>query len=220
MIQLFTAHTPNGWKISIALEELGLPYEVRPIRLEKDEQKEPWFRRLNPNGRIPVIVDKSNDDVAVFESGAILIYLAEKSGMLFPQEPRRRSEVLQWLMFQMSGLGPMQGQAHVFHRYAPQKIEYALERYQSETRRLYEVLDQRLSAHEYLVDDYSIADIACWPWVRLHGWAGVSIDDLSHLRRWFETLGKRPAVQIGSEIPGSDPEAQKRWLDRFQKGTG
>ena len=217
MIKLYTAPTPNGWKISIMLEELGLPYRVRPIRLDQNEQKEPWFLELNPNGRIPVIVDTDADDFAVFESGAILLYLAEKTGRFLPSDPKKRSQVIQWLMFQMGGLGPMQGQAHVFFRYTPEPIEYAIKRYQKETARLYEVLDKRLKDREYLVDEYSIADMATWPWVRLHGWAGVSIDDLPHLQRWCETMEKRPAVQRGFEIPGSDPEAQRRWLKEFQK---
>jgi len=217
MIKLYTAPTPNGWKISIMLEELGLPYRVRPIRLDQNEQKEPWFLELNPNGRIPVIVDTDADDLAVFESGAILLYLAEKTGRFLPSDPKKRSQVIQWLMFQMGGLGPMQGQAHVFFRYAPEPIAYAIERYQKETARLYEILDERLKDREYLVDEYSIADMATWPWVRLHGWAGVSIDDLPQLQRWCETMEKRPAVQRGFEIPGGDPEAQQRWLKEFQK---
>ncbi len=217
MIQLYTAHTPNGWKASIALEELGLDYQVRPILLDRGEQKEDWFLELNPNGRIPVIVDKAADDWVVFESGAILLYLAEKTGRLLPQDTRQRSEVMQWLMFQMAGLGPMQGQAHVFFRYAPEKIPYAFERYQQETARLYGILEARLRDREFLVGDYSIADIATWPWVRLHGWAGVLIDDLKNLQRWLEAIDKRPAVQVGKEIPGGDEEAQKRWLESFQR---
>ena len=217
MIKLYTAPTPNGWKISIMLEELGLPYRVRPIQLDQNVQKETWFLELNPNGRIPVIVDTDADDFAVFESGAILLYLAEKTGRFLPSDPKKRSQVIQWLMFQMGGLGPMQGQAHVFFRYTPEPIEYAIKRYQKETSRLYEILDERLKDREYVMDEYSIADMATWPWVRLHGWAGVSIDDLPHLQRWCETMEKRPAVQRGFEIPGSDPEAQSRWLKEFQK---
>ncbi len=219
MIQLYTAPTPNGWKASIMLEELGARYSVRPIRLDQGEQKEPWFLELNPNGRIPVIVDTEAGNFAIFESGATLIYLAEKHGRFLPTDPKARSEVIQWLMFQMGGVGPMQGQAHVFLRYAPEKIEYAIKRYQGETARLYGVLNERLKEREYLVGEYSIADIATWPWVRLHGWAGVEIDDLTHLKRWCETMEKRPAVQRGIEVPGSDPEAQRRWLEEFQKGN-
>ncbi|MFQ5513188.1 MAG: glutathione S-transferase family protein [Myxococcota bacterium] len=218
MITLYTAHTPNGWKASITLEELGLPYRVRPIQLDRGEQREPWFLALNPNGRIPVIQDGEAEDFTVFESGAILIYLAEKAGRLLPAEPRARSEVLQWLMFQMGGVGPMQGQAHVFFRYARERIEYAIDRYHKETARLYGVLDKRLADREFLAGEYSIADIATWPWVRLHGWAGVSIDELPHLQRWLETVEKRPAVQTGKEIPGGDEESRRRWLERFQAG--
>ena len=209
MIDLYTAATPNGWKVSIALEELGLPYQVHPIRLEKLEQKEPWFLALNPNGRIPAIVDRSNGDFPVFESGAILIYLAERTGRLLPLEPKPRSIVLQWLMFQMGGLGPMQGQANVFFRYAPEKIQYAIERYQNETRRLYAVVDARLADNEYLAGEYSIADIATWPWVSIHAWAGLEIGDLPNLARWLEAVGKRPAVQKGRAVPAPlDPDAR------------
>ena len=186
-----------------------MPYQVHPLRLEKLEQKEPWFLALNPNGRIPAIVDRSNGDFAVFESGAILIYLAEKSGRLLPHEPKARSVALQWLMFQMAGVGPMQGQANVFFRYAPEKIQYAIDRYQNETKRLYAVLDARLREHEYLAGDYSIADISTWPWVSIHAWAGVEIGDLPHLSRWLEAVGKRPAVQKGRAVPVPiDPNAR------------
>jgi glutathione S-transferase/GST-like protein len=209
VIDLYTAATPNGWKVSIALEELGLPYQVHPIRLEKLEQKEPWFLALNPNGRIPAIVDRSNGDFPVFESGAILIYLAEKTGRLLPAEAKARSVVLQWLMFQMGGVGPMQGQANVFFRYAPEKIQYAIDRYQNETKRLYGVLDGRLRDNEYLAGDYSIADIATWPWVSIHSWAGVELEGLPNLARWLELVGKRPAVQKGRAVPTPiDPNAR------------
>jgi GST-like protein len=201
MIDLYTAPTPNGWKASIMLEEIGLPYQVRPIDLGKLEQKQDWFLEINPNGRIPAIVDRDADDFAVFESGAILLYLAEKTGRLLPTDLRGRSTVVQWLMFQMGGVGPMQGQANVFFRYAPEKIEFAIERYQRETRRLYEVLDRRLGRSEYLAGDYSIADIATWPWVSIHEWAGVDTDGLDHLKRWLEQIGARPAVRRGREIP-------------------
>jgi GSH-dependent disulfide-bond oxidoreductase len=201
VIDLYTAPTPNGWKVSIALEELEQAYTVHPIRLDKLEQREPWFLALNPNGRIPAIVDRANGDFAVFESGAILVYLAERAGRLLPTEPKARSLAMQWLMFQMSGVGPMQGQANVFFRYAPEKIQYAIDRYQNETRRLYEVLDRRLADAEYLAGDYSIADIATWPWVSIHAWAGVPIEGLPALSRWLESVGKRPAVQKGRAVP-------------------
>ena len=147
MIELFTAETPNGWKASIALEELALPYQVRPIALSQNEQKQAWYLKLNPNGRIPTIVDHDNGDFAVFESGAILIYLAEKTGRLMPKDPKGRSRVIQWTMFQMGGIGPMMGQANVFFRYAPEKIPYAIDRYQREVRRLFELLDTQLAEH-------------------------------------------------------------------------
>ncbi|WP_027896980.1 glutathione S-transferase family protein [Zestomonas thermotolerans] len=201
MIELFTAATPNGHKVSIALEELGLPYQVRVLSFDKREQKAPEFLRINPNGRIPAIVDHDNDDFPVFESGAILIYLAEKTGRLMPSDPKGRSRVIQWLMFQMGGIGPMQGQANVFYRYFPEKLQPAIDRYQHETRRLYEVLDGRLAETEYLAGDYSIADIATFPWVRVHDWAGVSVDGLEHLQRWLAAIESRPAVQRGLQVP-------------------
>ena len=201
MIDLYTAETPNGWKISITLEELQLPYKVHALALSKNEQKEPWYLKINPNGRIPAIVDHDFDDFTVFESGAIMIYLAEKAGGLLPQDVKGRSRVIQWLMFQMGGVGPMMGQANVFYRYAPEKIPYAIERYQREVRRLLEVLNTRLADREYLADDYSIADIANWTWVSGHGWAGVSIDGLDHLQRWMKKIAERPAVQRGRAVP-------------------
>jgi glutathione S-transferase len=219
MIELYTAPTPNGWKASIMLEEVGLPYEVRPISLHQGEQREPWYLRLNPNGRIPTIVDRDEGDFAVFESGAILIYLAEKTGKLLPKDEKGRSVALQWLMFQMGGIGPMQGQANVFFRYAPEKIDYAINRYQEETARLYRVLDTRLAESEYLAGDYSIADIATWPWVRIHDWAGVSVDDMPHLQRWVAAVAERPAVSKGVDVPGQiDPEMQRTWIEKFRKG--
>jgi GSH-dependent disulfide-bond oxidoreductase len=201
MIELFTAATPNGWKISIALEEMGLPYSLRPLALSKLEQKEEWFLKINPNGRIPAIVDHDNGDFAVFESGALMIYLAEKAGKLLPKDVKGRSLVIQWLMFQMGGIGPMMGQANVFFRYAPEKLPYAIDRYQRECRRLFEVLDGQLRDHEYLADDYSIADIANWSWVHSYKWSGVSIDGLEHLERWIDKVGARPAVQRGRDLP-------------------
>jgi len=202
MIDLYTAPTPNGWKASIALEELGIAYQVHPINLMAGEQRNPEYLKINPNGRIPTIVDRDEGGFSVFESGAILIYLAEKTGRLLPLDRRGRSRVIQWVMFQMGGIGPMQGQANVFFRYFPEKIPAAIDRYQKETKRLYEVLDRQLEGREHLCDELSIADIATWPWVRLHDWAGVAIDDLPHLSRWLEALAKRPAFQRGVEIPG------------------
>lgn len=201
MIHLYTSLTPNGHKASIMLEETGLDYEFTYVRLQEGDQKKPDFLKMNPNGRIPVIVDKANDDFVVFESGAILLYLAEKSGQFLPTEIKKRSEVLQWVMFQMGGLGPMQGQAHVFVRYAPEEIPFAIKRYQDETRRLYEVYDQRLADHEYLCGDVSIADFATFPWVLVHPWAKVSLDGLPNLQRWLDTMNARAGVQAGLQIP-------------------
>jgi GSH-dependent disulfide-bond oxidoreductase len=201
MIELFTAATPNGWKASITLEELALPYKVRRIDFEKREQKEPWYLAINPNGRIPTIIDHDNGGFAVFESGALMIYLAEKAGKLLPADVKGRSLVIQWLMFQMGGIGPMMGQANVFYRYAPERIPYAIERYQREVRRLLEVLDTRLKDHEFLAGDYSLADIANWSWVRGYKWSGVKLDGLDHLARWLDAIGTRPAVKRGVDVP-------------------
>ncbi len=208
MIKLFTAETPNGWKVSIALEEMGLPYEFRHIDLVNREQKESWFLELNPNGRIPVIIDRGANDLVLFESGAILIYLAEKTGRLLPRAEPGRSRALQWLMFQMGGIGPMMGQANVFFRYFPEKIQPAIDRYQNECRRLFEVLNTQLGRTEYLAGDYSIADIANWAWVRTHEWSGVSIEGLDHLKRWIDALARRPACIRGIKVP-VDLEKQK-----------
>jgi len=207
MIDLYTAATPNGHKVSIALEELGLPYEVHALRFDQQEQKTADYLKINPNGRIPAIVDRDMDNFAVFESGAILLYLAEKTGQLIPSDVKGRSQVVQWLMFQMGGVGPMQGQANVFFRYYPEKLQGPIERYQHETRRLYEVLDRRLAEVEYLAGDYSIADIATYPWVRVHDWAGVAVDGLTHLQRWMAALAARPAVQRGLLVPQHEADA-------------
>ncbi len=216
MIELYTAATPNGWKASIALEELGLPYELKAIALDKNEQKTPEFLEINPNGRIPAIIDR-DADITVFESGAILQYLAEKTGKLMPSDPKGKYSVIQWLMFQMGGVGPMQGQANVFYRYFPEKIQPAIDRYQHETRRLYEVLDGRLKGRDWLADDYSIADIANFTWVHVHFWAGVEVEGLDNLQAWMERMRSRPAVQKGLNVPppavdlsqASDEEAKK-----------
>jgi glutathione S-transferase len=206
VIELYTWTTPNGRKVSIALEEMELAYEVHPVPLKTGAQKTPAFLAINPNGRIPAIVDRDEDDFAVFESGAILIYLAEKCGRFLPADVKGRSVVLQWLMWQMGGLGPMHGQANVFNRYFPEKLPSVIKRYQDETKRLFGVMDRRLAEQPFLAGDYSIADMACWPWVMQHDWAGVEIDDLPHLGRWLETVGGRPAVQRGAAIPV--PQAQ------------
>ncbi len=201
MIKLFTAPTPNGWKVSIALEELELAYSVRAISLAAGEQKSPWYLKINPNGKVPAIVDHDNDGFVVFESGAILIYLAERAGHLLPTDTAGRSRVLQWLMLQMGGVGPMMGQANVFFRYAPEKIPYAIERYQREVSRLFGVLDTQLAHSEFLAGEFSIADIAHWSWVHTHAWSGVTIDGLPHLARWLAAVAERPAVQRGIDVP-------------------
>ena len=201
MIELYTATTPNGWKVSICLEELGVPYNVKFIDFAENEQKESWYLELNPNGRIPTIVDRGNNNFKVFESGAILIYLAEKHGKLLPTDGKQRSIALQWLMFQMGGVGPMQGQLLVFQRNAPEKIQFALDRYMNESLRLYGVLDTRLKDTEYLANDYSIADIATWPNVSLSNWAGIDLSDFPHLSRWFDAIAARPAVIRGRAVP-------------------
>jgi GSH-dependent disulfide-bond oxidoreductase len=201
VIDLYTASTPNGHKVSILLEELGVPYTVHAIDLMRGDQKKPDYVKLNPNGRIPTIVDPDNGGFAVFESGAILIYLAEKYGRFLPKDVNGRSTVIQWLMFQMGGIGPMQGQANVFFRYLPEKIQLAIDRYQNETKRLYKVLEKRLEGREYLCDEYSIADIANFTWVNIHAWAGVAVDDLPNVTAWLKRIRERPAVQRGLAVP-------------------
>jgi GST-like protein len=197
-IKLYTAATPNGWKVSIALEEMGLPYEVRVIDFATKEQKADWYVKLNPNGRIPTLDD---DGFIMFESGAILIYLAEKTGRFLPRDVHGRGRVLQWLMFQMSGVGPMMGQANVFFRYFPEKIPPVIERYQREVMRLFGVLDRQLASHEYIAGEYSIADMALWPWVSGYEWSGVSVAEFPNLERWLALVGARPAVQAGRDVP-------------------
>jgi glutathione S-transferase/GST-like protein len=223
MIELYTSATPNGHKASVTLEELGLDYAAIAINLSKGDQKTPEFLAMNPNGRIPVIRDRGADDLVVFESGAIMIYLAEKTGRLLPTSEPSRSRVLQWLMFQMSGIGPMMGQANVFYRYFPEKIQPAIDRYQNETRRLFEVLDSALQDSEWLADDFSIADIANWCWVRTYRWSGVSRDGLPHLDRWLEQMKARPACRAGVEVPEPRPidgelkgDDEKKFVDRAQ----
>lgn len=201
MITLYTAATPNGWKASVTLEELALDYEVRAFDLGTGEQKAPDYLRINPNGRIPAIVDHDAGDFAVFESGAVMIYLAEKAGALLPRDPKRRSLALQWLMFQMGGIGPMMGQANVFFRYWDETLPKVIARYQNETRRLLGVLDGRLAEAEWLAEGFSVADIANWCWARTHPWSGVSIDGLDHLARWMAAMEARPACQRGVRVP-------------------
>lgn len=216
MIDLYTAATPNGWKISILLEELALPYTVHKLDLGANDQKQPWFLAINPNGRIPAIVDRGNGDFAVFESGAIMVYLAERAGQLFGTDEKSRSRVLQWLMFQIGGVGPMMGQANVFHRYFPEKIQPAIDRYQREVRRLFEVMDGHLKGRDWLADDYSIADIANWSWAHSHDWSGVSIDGLDALAAWMERVGNRPAVIRGRDVP-TPRAAEQSAAERTEK---
>ena len=211
-IDLYTAATPNGYKVSIALEELKLSYNVINIDLSKNVQKEAWFLKLNPNGRIPVL--KYNNDI-IFESGAILYYLAEKHQKLIPNSKKKKLEVLQWLMFQMSGVGPMQGQANVFFRYLEKKIPTAISRYQNECRRLYEVLDKQLKGKRWICDEYSIADIANWSWVRIYFWSGINIDGLDNLQKWMKRMEKRPACIKGIEIPKR--ESSKKVVKNVRK---
>jgi len=221
MIDLYTAPTPNGWKASITLEELAIPYEVHIVNLMGGDQKTPEYLKINPNGRIPAIVDRDEDDFAVFESGALMIYLAEKAGRLLPTDRRGRSRVIQWLMIQMGGVGPMMGQANVFYRYFPEKLQAAIDRYQNESRRLFEVLNGRLAESEWLADDFSIADIANWSWVRTYKWSGVSIDGLDHLSRWMGQMAARPACQRGVDVPFPLPMLadDSKEAESFAKGA-
>ena len=216
-ITLYTAPTSNGYKVSIALEELSLEYAVRHLHFEKNEQKTKKFLSLNPNGRIPVIVDHSSNNFVLSESGAILIYLAEKSGRLIPENEYLRFEVLQWVMFQMSAVGPMMGQAMFFQRIAAPKgivDDYAIDRYVKESRRLLEIIDHRLSDREYICDEFSIADIAIFPWARAHRWGNIDVSDLVHLSRWFELMEAKDSVQKGIRVPsGKYPVAFSRFTD-------
>lgn len=200
MIDLYTFTTPNGRKASVMLEEVGLPYTMHKIDISKGEQFNPEFIAINPNSKIPAIVDR-DANLSVFESGAILIYLAEKTGKLLPTEPKARYGVLQWLMFQMGGVGPMFGQLNHFKKFAPEKIPYAINRYEKETLRIYGVLDKQLEAQEFLGGDYSIADIATYPWVAIYEFQGLTLNEHPHLKRWVETIRERPAVQKGMQVP-------------------
>jgi GST-like protein len=200
MIDLYTFSTPNGRKASIMLEELGLDYTVHTIDITKGEQFTPEFVAINPNSKIPAIVDHDSD-ITVFESGAILIYLAEKTGKLLATEPKQRFQTIEWLMFQMGSIGPMFGQYNHFDKYAPEKIPYAIDRYKKETLRLYDVLNTQLAKTEYISGDYSIADIAIYPWVAAYQFMELTLDEHSHLKRWYETLTERPAIKRGMNVP-------------------
>ena len=204
MIDLYTWTTPNGRKVSIMLEELGLPYRVHPVNIGKDDQFKPDYLRINPNGKIPSIVDPDGPDgkpFAMMESGAILIYLADKSGKLLAKSGRARYAALQWLMFQMGGVGPIFGQTHHFLRAAKEQVPYAIERYGKETRRLYGVLNDHLKDRAYLADEYTIADIATYPWVSRHEWHKVDLNEFPHVKRWYDVISARPAVQKGMNVP-------------------
>ncbi len=222
MIDLYYWPTPNGWKISIALEEMELPYRTVMVNIGRGEQFEPDFLAISPNNRMPAIVDHEpkggGAPISVFETGAILLYLAEKCGRFLPADPRKRVEVTEWLMWQMGGLGPMLGQNHHFRIYAPEPVPYAVERYTKETSRLYGVLDRRLEGREYICGDYSIADMACWPWIVPHERQGQKLADFPNVNRWYETMKTRPGLQrgfdVGKEIrqamsAGPDDEARK-----------
>lgn len=204
MIDLYSWATPNGHKVHIALEELGLTYNIHGINIGEGDQFKPEFLEISPNNKIPAIVDHEGPEgapISIFESGAILLYLAEKTGRLLPTEPRARMATLEWLMFQMGGLGPMLGQTHHFRQYAPEQIEYAVNRYTNEATRLYGVLDRRLAEHEWLAaETYTIADIACFPWIRPHENQGQDLADYPNLSRWFHAISERPAVQRGVTV--------------------
>lgn len=200
MIDLYTFATPNGRKVSIVLEELGLPYNAHKIDIRKGEQFSPEFVAINPNSKIPAIIDRETD-ITVFESGAILMYLAEKTGQLLPSDPKGRFEVIEWLMFQMASVGPMFGQLTYFKRFASEEVPYAIERYTKETLRLYDVLDRQLADREFICGSYSIADIATYPWVAIYKFQGLTLDDRPNLKRWVETVAQRPAVLRGMKVP-------------------
>ena len=204
MIDLYTWTTPNGRKASIALEELAIPYEAHAVDIGKDEQFKPEFLKISPNNRIPAIVDPDGPGgkpISLFESGAILIYLAEKTGKFLSKDPVQKYKTLEWLMWQMGGVGPMLGQAHHFLKYNRGKAPYAEERYLKEAQRLYGVLDRRLADHEFMCDDYSIADIATWPWISRYEWQTIDLNAYPNVKRWYVAIAKRPAVQKGYDVP-------------------
>ena len=223
MIHLYTASTPNGHKVSCLLEALEMPYKVHAINLAEGEQLKSDFLKISPNGRIPAIVDTDNDGLSIFESGAIMLYLAEKAGKLIPSDINGRAKVVEWLMFQMGGIGPMMGQANVFFRYFPEKIQPAIDRYQNESRRLFEVLDKQLSTNEWIAGEYSIADIANWCWVRTHNWSGVSMDGLENLDNWKNKMYEQPGMLKGIKVPVDresilkNDEDKKEFIKNAQK---
>ncbi|KAL3153807.1 hypothetical protein ABBQ32_013388 [Trebouxia sp. C0010 RCD-2024] len=231
-VTLYTAGTPNGWKANMIIEELKIPYKLHAIKLSDNDQKQEWFLKINPNGRIPAIVDHDEGDLPVFESGAIMIHLAEKdpNGTFLPKDTRKKAEVISWLMFQMGGIGPMQGQANHFVRYAPEKIEYGMKRYTNETKRLYGVIEKHLaSGKEWLAaDQYTIADMANFAWIAWHDWAGVQIDDMPHLQKWMKRIEERAAIQKAMDIPETsfvkqyenDPQKKQEMIDGAKKFMG
>ena len=203
MIDLYFWPTPNGYKVTVMCEELGLKYNVIPVNIGAGDQFKPEFLKISPNNRMPAIIDHDGPDgkpIAIFESGAILMYLAEKTGKLMPSDTRGKYDVIQWLMFQMASVGPMLGQAHHFRRYAPEKLEYAIDRYTNEARRIYNVIDKRLSEAPYLAGEYSIADIATYPWLVPHTMQGQDLADFPHLKKWYDGIRERPAVQRGFAV--------------------
>ncbi|MDA9343013.1 glutathione S-transferase N-terminal domain-containing protein [Gammaproteobacteria bacterium] len=223
MIHLYTSSTPNGHKVSCMLEAIEMPYEIHSVNLGEGDQRKPDFLKISPNGRIPAIVDTDNDNLSIFESGAIMLYLADKSGKLIPSDIKGRAKVIEWLMFQMGGIGPMMGQANVFSRYFPEKIQPAIDRYQNESRRLFEVLDVQLSKNEWLAGEYSIADIANWCWVRTHNWSGVSLEGLMYLEKWKNKMYDQPGMLKGTKVPVdiggllNDDKDQKEFIKNAQK---
>ena len=218
MIDVYFWPTPNGQKVTIALEELGLPYNVIPINIGKGDQFKSEFLKISPNNKMPAIVvaeGPSGKPISIFESGAILIYLAEKAGRLMPTDARGRYRVLEWLMFQMGSVGPMLGQAHHFRRYAPEQIQYAIDRYTNEAKRIYGVIDKRVGEVPYLAGEYSIADIATYPWLKLHKLQGQNLEDFPNLKRWYEAMEARPAVQKGMAVMANGPALQPNDKETF-----
>tara|TARA_R110002095_G_scaffold35079_1_gene33139 strand:+ start:11260 stop:11955 length:696 start_codon:yes stop_codon:yes gene_type:complete len=221
MIDLYYWPTPNGWKISIALEEMGLEYRVIPVNIGKGEQFEPDFLKISPNNRMPAIIDQDpadgGDPISVFETGAILIYLAEKIGQFMPADVRGRKEVIEWLMWQMGGLGPMLGQNGHFKFYAPEKIPYAQERYSTEALRLFDVLNKRLEGRDFICGDYSIADMACWPWIITYKRQEIDLGEFPNIRRWYDNLKARPALRRGYEVGREFGKPTGKWSDESRK---
>lgn len=221
MIDLYYWPTPNGWKITLMLEECGLPYRVKPVNIGKGEQFQPAFLAISPNNRMPAIVDDDppggGAPVAVFESGAILEYLAEKTGKFLPKDLRGKYQVMQWVMWQMGGLGPMCGQNHHFSQYAPEKIPYAIDRYVKETNRLYGVLNKQLEGKNFICGDLSIADFACWPWIVPYERQGQKLEDFPNLKAWFERMKARPAVAKGFAVGRELREQQPLMTDEAKK---